>query len=77
MQVQETPEEFLADIVANNNLVYVKLRDLFKFVKSSDVDGKLKCKADRLKKTLTNVYQWDFSHLDSEDEEDAPVVVEL
>lgn len=55
----------------------MKLRDLFRFVKSSDVDGKLKCKADRLKKTLSDLYQWDFSHLESEDEDEAPVVVEL
>ncbi|XP_050308401.1 protein AAR2 homolog [Anthonomus grandis grandis] len=77
LQVEETPEEFLADIVANNNFVYLKLKDLFRSIRSSNVDGKLKCKADRLKSKLTSLYQWDFSHLESEDEDDAPVVVEL
>lgn len=77
VQIQETPEDFLADIVSNNNFVYVKLRDLFRFVASSDVDGKLKCKAARLRQKLSSLYQWDFSHLDSEDDDEAPVVVEL
>ncbi|KAL1505661.1 hypothetical protein ABEB36_005171 [Hypothenemus hampei] len=77
LQVQEIPEEFLADIVSNNNFVYVKLRDLFRAVKNSDADGKLKCKAERLNRTLTRLYQWDFTHLDSEDDEDAPVIVDL
>lgn len=77
IQVKEIPEEFLADIVSNNNFVYVKLRDFFRSVRSSDVDGKFKCKADRLRKTLTESYQWDFSHLESDEEDEAPVVVEL
>lgn len=77
VQIQETPQDFLADIVSNNNFVYIKLRDLFRFVASSDVDGKFKCKADRLRHKLSSLYQWDFSHLDSEDDDEAPVVVTL
>lgn len=77
VQIQETPQDFLADIVSNNNFVYLKLRDLFRFVASSDVDGKLKCKTNRLRQKLSSLYQWDFSHLDSEDDDEAPVVVEL
>jgi len=77
IQVKEIPEDFLADIVSNKNFVYIKLRDLFRFIKSSDVDGKLKCKADRLRQAFSDLYQWDFSHLESEDEDEAPVIVNL
>lgn len=75
-QIKEVPEEFLADIVTNNNLVYVKLRNLFRVLDGSDVDGILKTKAQRLRRNLTDYFLWDFSHLDSDDEDDAPVVVE-
>lgn len=77
VQIQEIPEEFLADIVSNNNYVYAKLRNFFRAVIESDVDGRLKSKAERFKKKLSELYTWDFSHLMSEDEDDAPVVVEL
>lgn len=74
-QIREIPEEFLADIVSNNNYIYIKLRQLFRSVSESDIDGNLKSKADRLKDDLTQMYSWDFTHLESDDEEDAPVVV--
>ncbi|KAJ8961742.1 hypothetical protein NQ318_021342 [Aromia moschata] len=75
--IKEIPEEFLADIVTNNNFVYVKLRNLFRAVQDSDVDGQLKSKVDRLKKSLTGLYQWDFNHLDSDEDDEAPVIVEV
>lgn len=75
-QVREIPEEFLADIVSNNNFIYVKLRDLFRAIGESDVDGRLKNKVQRFQETLTADYGWDFTHLDSEDEDDLPVLVE-
>lgn len=77
VQILETPEEFLADIVTNNNIIYVKLRVFFRCVNDSEVDGRFKLKVEKLKSNLTNRYEWDFTHLDSDDEEDAPVVVEL
>ncbi|XP_018569913.1 protein AAR2 homolog [Anoplophora glabripennis] len=76
IQVKEIPEEFLADIVSNNNLVYTKLRNLFRAVRNSDVDGQLKAKLSRFQKNLTDLYQWDFEHLDSDEEDEAPVIVE-
>lgn len=76
IQVEEIPEDFLADIVTNNNFVYMKLRQLFRTIKDSSVDGILKSKAERLKESLTQNFQWDYTHLDSEDEDDAPVVVD-
>lgn len=76
VQIKEIPEEFLADIVTNNNFVYMKLRNLFRILQGSDLDGILKTKAERLKRNLTETYLWDFEHLDSEDEDEAPVIVD-
>ncbi|KAJ8929118.1 hypothetical protein NQ314_018232 [Rhamnusium bicolor] len=77
IQINEIPEDFLADIVTNNNFVYIKLRNLFRVVQNSDIDGQLKTKVDRFKNTLTEQYQWDFGHLDSDEEDEAPVVVDI
>ncbi|KAG5875422.1 hypothetical protein JTB14_005320 [Gonioctena quinquepunctata] len=76
IHLEEIPEEFLADIVSNNNFVYMKLRQLFRAIQDSEVDGQLKTKVDRLKKRLTEKHFWDFQHLDSEEEDEAPVVIE-
>ncbi|CAH1105542.1 unnamed protein product [Psylliodes chrysocephalus] len=76
IQIQEIPEEFIADIVTNSNFVYVKLRELFRAIKDSEVDGILKTKVQRFTHKLTSLYQWDFNHLDSEDEDEAPIIVE-
>lgn len=75
-QVKEIPEELLADIVTNNNFVYVHLRKLFRAVRGSDVDGRLKTKTERFQEFLTDSYMWDFTHLDSDDEDEQPVIVE-
>lgn len=77
LQVTEIPEDFLADIVSNNNFIYSKLRLLFRSIASIDVDGILKSKATRFRQQLTDTYSWDFSHLESDDEEDAPSIVKL
>lgn len=77
VQIKEIPEDFLVDIVANNNFVYMKLRQLFLTVQESNVDGMLKNKVERLKEKLTQDFQWDFGHLESEDDSDAPVVVDV
>lgn len=77
LQVKEIPEDFLADIVTNNNFVYMKLRQLFRTIQESDIDGIFKSKAARLKESLTLNFQWDFSHLDSEEEDEAPVIVDI
>lgn len=76
IQVKEIPEEFLADIVSNNNFVYVNLRRLFRTVQSLDIDGQFNSKVNRFKNHLTDLYEWDFDHLESEDEDEAPVIVE-
>ncbi|XP_044741037.1 protein AAR2 homolog [Chrysoperla carnea] len=76
-QLLEVPEEFLADIVANNNFAYLKLRQLFCAIQNSTVDGKLKSKAKRFAERLSDIYFWDFSNLDEEDDDEAPVIVKL
>lgn len=75
IHIREIPEEFLADIVSNNNFVYINLKKLFLTIQASSVDGQLKRKAERLRKELTDLYFWDFDHLDSEEEDEAPVIV--
>lgn len=77
VQIKEIPEEFLADIVSNNNFVYVKLRTLFRAVQESEVDGRLKSKMSRFKDSLSEIYSWDFGNLDEESDDEAPVVVDL
>ncbi|KAK9879072.1 hypothetical protein WA026_003886 [Henosepilachna vigintioctopunctata] len=77
LQIVEIPEEFLADIVTNSNFLYVKVRDLFRNIQNSNVDGQLKCKMGRFKDFLKKKYSWDFEHLYSDDEDDAPVVVDI
>lgn len=76
IQVKEIPEEFLADIVSNNNFVYVKLRNLFRSIQDSNVDGELKMKVERFKQSLTSTFAWDFSDLNVEEDDEAPVIVE-
>lgn len=76
LHIKEIPEEFLADIVSNNNFVYVKLRDLFRSIQESNIDGELKMKVERLKHSLTDTYSWDFMDLNVEEDDEAPVIVE-
>lgn len=71
------PEEFLADIVMNKNIVYKKLREFFTTAYVSKVDGRLLTMIERFKDSLTEKLQWDFTGLDVEDEEERPVVVRL
>ncbi|XP_049770617.1 protein AAR2 homolog [Schistocerca cancellata] len=78
-QVTEIPEEFLADIVANKNFVYVSLRELFRNLQDTccEADSRLKARGERLARALTGRLGWDFSELELEEDDEAPVVVEL
>lgn len=77
-EIGEIPEEFLADIVTNNNFLYTKLRELFGNVLCDlNVDGRLKSKMIRFQEMLTDTYGWDFTHLESDEEDERPVVVEM
>lgn len=77
--LEEIPEDFLVDIVANNNVIYKSMKEFFVTLEliKNDVNGALFCKADRFKSKLTSKYGWDFSNLELDDDEDAPVVVQL
>lgn len=77
-QVACVPEEVLCDIVASNNFVYHNLRNLFANIESnSQVDGRLKTQAVRVRDRLTKKFLWDFTCLQDEEEDEAPVVVSL
>ncbi|KAM0729382.1 Protein AAR2-like protein [Formica fusca] len=72
------PEEVLCDIVANNNFVYHNLCKLFGNIESnSKVNGQLKFYVKRLQDRLTTKFQWDFSNLLEETDDEAPVIVTL
>lgn len=77
VHLAEIPEEFLADIVTNNNFLYVKLREFFASVNyDCDIDGRLKTKIERFCEFLTRTYGWDFTHLESDEEDERPVIVD-
>lgn len=72
------PEEMLCDIVASNNFVYHNLCKLFGNIESNvEVDGRLKSYVKRFQKRLTAKFQWDFSNLLEEADDEAPVIVTL
>uniref|UniRef100_S4PCX9 Protein AAR2 homolog n=1 Tax=Pararge aegeria TaxID=116150 RepID=S4PCX9_9NEOP len=77
VQIEEMPEDFLADIVMNKNLVYKKLREFFRTAFISKVDGRLLTMIERFKENLTDKLQWDFTGLDTDEEDERPVVVKL
>ncbi len=77
IQLIEIPEDFLVDIVSSNNFVYSSLRNFFLNVQMNDcVDGRLKSKVTRFKDRLTERFEWDFSNLEREDDDKAPVIVD-
>ncbi|KAL0882566.1 hypothetical protein ABMA27_001019 [Loxostege sticticalis] len=76
-QIEEMPEEFLADIVMNKNLVYKKLREFFRTVYMGNIEGRLLKVIDDFKHNLTEKLQWDFTELDADEEDERPVVVRL
>lgn len=71
------PEEFLADIVMNKNLVYKKLREFFRTIYVNKVDGRLLNLVNEFKQNLTEKFQWDFTELDADEEDERPVIVNL
>ncbi|XP_051156786.1 protein AAR2 homolog [Leptopilina boulardi] len=78
VQLALIPEEVLYDIVASNNFVYHNLRILFANIEANgDVDARLKSEASRMRERISNKFMWDFSNLQEENEDDAPVVVDM
>ncbi|KAK0087529.1 hypothetical protein PV325_000779 [Microctonus aethiopoides] len=78
IQLSHVPEDMLCDIVANNNFVYHHLRKLFANIEMNmEIDGKLKSEAKRLRERITETLMWDFTHLEEEEDDEAPVIVSL
>ncbi|CAK9797196.1 Protein AAR2 homolog [Anthophora plagiata] len=78
VQLVHVPEDILCDIVVNNNFIYCNLRKLFANIESnSELDGRLKSYTSRFRERLSTKFAWDFSDLQEEAEDDAPVVVSL
>lgn len=78
LHLMEIPEDFLVDIVSSNNFVYTSLRNLFyNLLSNDDVDGRLKSKVTRFKDRLSEHFHWDFSNLDREEDDEAPVIVDV
>ncbi|XP_063824605.1 protein AAR2 homolog [Ostrinia nubilalis] len=76
-QIDEMPEEFLTDIVMNKNLVYKKLREFFRTVYTSNIEGRFLNLINDFKHGLTEKFQWDFTELDADEDDERPVVVKL
>lgn len=78
-QLWEIQEDFLADIVTNNNSIYAALRKLFKAILSpdNDMEPRLKTRTARFAERLTEKLAWDFSDIDEEEDDEKPVIVDL
>ncbi|XP_017792807.1 PREDICTED: protein AAR2 homolog [Habropoda laboriosa] len=78
IQLIHVPEDILCDIVVNNNFIYSSLRKLFANIEAnSELDGRLKSYTSRFCERLSTKFAWDFSNLQEEAEDDAPIVVSL
>lgn len=78
IQLMHVPEDILCDIVANNNFIYHNLRKLFANIEiNSELDGRLKSYTKRFSERLSTKFLWDFSNLQEETDDDAPVIVLL
>ncbi|XP_017753595.1 PREDICTED: protein AAR2 homolog [Eufriesea mexicana] len=78
IQLMHVPEDILCDIVANNNFIYQNLRKLFANIEiNPKLDERLKSCTRRFSKRLSTKFLWDFSNLQEEVEDDAPVIVTL
>lgn len=78
-QLWEVQEDFLADIVTNNNAIYRALRRLFRNIQSPDnnLEGRFKTRTARFAERLTEKFSWDFDDIDEEEEDEKPVIVDL
>lgn len=78
VQLSHIPEDILWDIVTSDNFVYQHLRKLFANIECNcNIDGRLKTYAVRVRNRLTKKFAWDFSDLQADNEDEAPVVVLL
>lgn len=77
-QLETIPEDFLVDIVENNNVIYNSLKELFRTLEISDfsLEDNLRDGTIQIKRFLLHKFGWEFNKLDEEDEDEAPVIVD-
>lgn len=77
-QLETVPEDFLVDIVENNNVIYNGLKELFRTLETSDIllEDDLKDGTIQIKRFLGQKFGWEFNGLDEEDDDEAPVIVD-
>lgn len=77
-QLETIPEDFLVDIVENNNVIYNGLKELFRTLEIGDfsLEDNLRDGTIQIKRFLLQKFGWEFKKLDEEDEDEAPVIVE-
>lgn len=77
-QLETVPEDFLVDIVENNNVIYSSLKELFRTLETGDftLEDDLKDGAIQIKRFLEQKFGWEFNGLDEEDDDEAPVIVD-
>lgn len=79
-QLETIPEDFLVDIVENNNVIYNGLKELFRTLKNHDfpLEDDLRDGTILIKRFLFQKFGWEFNNLDEEDlDDEAPVIVEF
>lgn len=76
-QLETVPEDFLVDIVENNNVVYNGLKEFFRILEISDfpLEDDLRDGSIQIKRFLDQKFGWEFNELDIEDDDEAPVIV--
>lgn len=77
-QLETIPEDFLVDIVENNNVIYNGIKELFRTLDFSDflLEDDLKDGTVQIKRFLQQKFGWEFIGLNEEDDDEAPVVVD-
>lgn len=78
-QLETIPEDFLVDIVENNNVIYNGLKELFRTLEICDfsLEDNLKDGTIQIKRYVLQKFGWEFNRLDEEDDDEAPVIVDL
>lgn len=78
-QLETIPEDFLVDIVENNNVIYNGLKELFRILENCDfsLEDDLKDGTVVIKRFLLQKFNWKFNNLFEDDLDEAPVIVEF
>jgi len=78
-QLDTVPEDFLVDIVENNNVIYNGLKEFFRILEINDflIEEDLKDGTIQIKRFLEQKFGWEFTELDQEDDDEAPVIVDF